>query len=73
MKLSEHHKAKQRELTICQTNLAQTQFDLRVNLQLMSEQLRLGEIKIKPKQRERKIKEELVRCTQYLMPSSVTL
>ena len=33
----------------------------------------LGEIKIKQKQRERKIKEELVRCTQYLMPSSVTL
>ena len=46
---------------------------LRVNRQLMSENLRLGEIEIKPKQRERKIKEELVRCTQYLIPSSLTL
>ena len=39
----------------------------------MSEHLWLGEIKIRPKQRERKIKEEIVRCTQYLLPSSTQL
>ena len=55
MELSKQHKAKQRELT-CQTNLVQTWFNLtrvRVNRQLMSENLRLGEIKITKTKRKK--------------------